>query len=237
MSMSNTIQQISRVRDVFDAWAQNGRADGMERGHGPIARQAFDALALEPGERYLDIGCGSGYSVRWAASVAPDVEALGIDVSAHMIAHARCSTKGLPNARFRRGRYPGVLLSARFFDAIFSMETLYYLPEPDVALRSVAALLSHRGRFACVLDYYRENPASHGWPVDMGLSMHLRSADEWRRAMIDAGLEVTRVERLHPPPELDDAPAWKRDQGSLFLLAKRAPRQPRVKSSADSDSR
>lgn len=215
-------KQIVQVRDLFDEWAQNGRADGMERGHAPVARQAFDALALKPGQRYLDIGCGNGYSVRWAARLAASVEAQGIDLSAQMITLARQMTSGLPNARFRRVSFPmAASLAPEPFHAIFSMEVFYYLPDLPGALEAVRTLLVPGGRFGCVVDYYQENQASHVWPQEVGVSMNLLSADAWRQAFADAGLAVVRQERLFPPLLPGEAKTWKHVEGSLFTLGER----------------
>lgn len=214
-------QQVVRVRDVFDEWAENGRAERMAQAHALVARQAFAALGLAPGQRYLDIGSGNGYTVRWAAQVATSVEAVGIDVSAQMIALARQLTVGLPNARFRRGSFPMAELAPGSFHTIFSMEALYYLPDVEAALRAVHDLLVPGGQFACVIDYYQENEASHAWPADLGVSMHLLSAGEWRQALEDAGLAVVRQERLFPPLSAGEEPSWKHTEGSLFTLSQR----------------
>jgi SAM-dependent methyltransferase len=163
--------------------------------------------------------------VRWAAQVAPSVDALGIDVSAQMIALARALTSGLPNARFRRGSFPQIELAANHFDAIFSMEVFYYLPDPAVGLKTVSQLLAPGGRFACVVDYYQENVASHRWPEDMAVAMHLLSAAEWRAAFEDAGLEVLQQERLRAPHAPDAPLTWQHTEGSLFTLGQR-PGQP-----------
>jgi SAM-dependent methyltransferase len=219
--------QLLRVRDVFDELAESGKAAGLERGHGRSARQAFEALAVGPGDHFLDIGCGNGYVVRWAAQVAPSVDALGIDVSAQMIALARALTSGLPNARFRRGSFPQIELAAGHFDAIFSMEVFYYLPDPVVGLKTVAQLLTPGGRFACVVDYYQENAASHRWPEEMAVAMHLLSAAEWRAAFDEAGLEVLRQERLCAPSQPGVPDTWQQTEGSLFTLGRR-PGQPVV---------
>lgn len=213
--------QLLRVRDVFDELAESGRAAGMERGHGVAARQAFEALAVGPGHHFLDIGCGSGYVVRWAAQVAPSVDALGIDVSAQMIALARALTSRLPNARFRRGSFPQINLAAGHFDAIFSMEVFYYLPDPVAGLKTVSQLLAPGGRFACVVDYYQENVESHRWPEEMGVAMHLLSAAEWRAAFEEAGLEVLQQERLRAPYSPGAPVSWQHTEGSLFTLGQR----------------
>jgi SAM-dependent methyltransferase len=217
--------QLLRVRDVFDELAESGQAAGLEHGHGLAARQAFDALAVGPGHHFLDIGCGNGYVVRWAAQVAPAVDALGIDVSAQMIALARALTSGQPNARFRRGSFPQIDLKANHFDAIFSMEVFYYLPDLAVGLKTVSQLLAPGGRFACVVDYYQENAASHPWPEDMAVAMHLLSAAEWRTAFEDAGLEVLEQERLRAPHAPGAPVSWQHTEGSLFTLGRR-PGQP-----------
>jgi len=164
-----------RIATVFDDWARRGRAEGMSDSHGPAARMAFDRLDLQPDGRFLEIGCGNGYAVRWAARACPAGLAVGIDVAEAMIERARALSAELDNVEFRHGLFPGVSLPVTRFDAVFSMETLYYLPEPALraALSEVARLLVPGGRFACAVNYYAENEASHGWPEDVGLEMTL----------------------------------------------------------------
>lgn len=211
---------IEKVRDVFDDWARRGRAEGMERGHGPAARQAFEALAVTPTDRYLDVGCGNGYTVRWAAAVGPEVRATGIDVSPEMIERARAASTGIDNASFRAATFPDPSLADGSFDAVFSMEVFYYLPDLDAGLADVARILAPGGRFACVVDFYRENQASHSWGDDLGLSLHLLDEAGWRDAFARAGLEVTGQDRLVPPLAAGEEPTWKHEVGSLMTLGR-----------------
>ena len=209
---------VDKVASVFDAWADAGRAEGMERGHGPTARPAFDRLEVSAGTRYLDVGCGNGYTVRWAH--AAGATAMGIDASPRMIERARTQTEGA--ARFEVARFPdhGVeALAEGSLDAVFSMEVFYYLPDVDAALGEVARLLAPGGRFACIVDFYAENETSHGWPEDLGVSMHLLSGPQWVDAFERAGLTVVEQTRLRNAGP--DDPAWKHEHGSLLTLGRK----------------
>jgi len=215
-------EPMSKVREIFDDWARGGRAEGMEKGHGPAARMAFERLKVGPSSRYLDIGCGNGYTVRWAAAAAPEGVCVGIDLSEEMITRARSLSAGVSNVAFRAGSFPGIELPEAPFDAVFSMEVFYYLPGMDAALTAVRRLLAPGGRFACVVDYYGENTASHSWPSDLGVPMTLLDAEGWADAFRRAGLAVIEQARLRLPPQkaVGDN-AWKATQGSLLTLGAR----------------
>lgn len=226
-------ERVARVREVFDEWAVSGRAEGMEQGHGPTARPAFEGLVggAPAGLRYLDIGCGNGYTVRWAASRFPAGEAVGVDLSSAMIERARAASRTLANARFEVADFASLdqsrpaLLRPGSFDAVFSMEVFYYLPDLDAALREVFELLRPGGRFVCLVDYYGENPASHDWPARLGVEMTLLDAAGWAAAFTRAGFEGVSSERLRPDPSeaayTSPIEPWKLEQGSLSTMGRR----------------
>lgn len=188
--------QTARVQRVFDEWALGGRAEGMENRHGPFARRGFDWLEVGAEDRYLDIGCGNGYTVRWAAAVDPSVRAIGLDLAEEMVNLATKMSEGMANASFLQGEFPSPRLEGGSFQAIFSMEALYYLPDLDGALAEVSHLLAPEGRFACVVDFFEEHEESRRWPVDLGVEMTRLSIAGWREAFVRAGLDVCHQERL-----------------------------------------
>jgi len=209
------------VGRLFDDWARSGRAEGMEREHAPAARRAFDRLQLPADGSYLDIGCGNGYTVRWASAAAPRGCAVGLDLSPEMIERARSLSSEFPQARFLAGDFSTAAIPGAPFDAIFSMEVFYYLDDLPAALRRVRELLKPGGRFACVVDYYRENEASHAWPADLGVAMTLLDAAGWARAFRDSGFAQVEQERLRALPGHDVDP-WMVTEGSLLTLGRRA---------------
>jgi SAM-dependent methyltransferase len=218
--MSDASYDIDRVRSVFGDWALTGRAEGMEKSHGPFAWQAFERLDLEREAWYLDIGCGNGYTVRWAARSAPGGRAVGLDVAPEMIDLARELSLELPTTEYHVATFPDHDLPLGRFDAIFSMEVLYYLPSLGDALAEIYRLLAPGGRFACCVDYYLENTASHGWPADVGVDMRLLSAAQWREAFEAAGLEVVEQANLVVPADQASEP-WKAELGSLMTLGRK----------------
>ena len=214
----STHEQHNKVRKIFDEWARKGRAEGMERGHGPAAREGFTFLNPGPGQRYLDIGCGNGYTVRWAAEAG--AKAYGIDLSPEMIARARELSTEFPEAQFSVSAFPDSPFEDKSFDRIFSMETFYYLPDLDAALAKAQRLLRPSGRMAVIVDYYTENPASHSWPEDLGCTFDLRSEEEWEAAFRKAGFADIHRKHYHYQ-QRSDQENWKSEQGSLLLLAEK----------------
>lgn len=212
--------QLHRVQHVFDDWAVRGRAEDMEASHAPFVRPAFDRLALARDAWYLDIGCGNGYTVRWAAHAAPYGKAVGIDLSPEMIVLARSLSRDAPNAEFHEAAFPEHELPRDRFDVILSMEVFYYLPDLAAGLAETWRLLRPGGRFACMVDFYGENEISHSWPSDVGVEMTLLDEAGWRAALEGAAFGDIEQHRVRLPPEEASEP-WKATEGSLLTLGRR----------------
>jgi trans-aconitate methyltransferase len=89
----STLTQAASGQPVWDAdraagWLAN--ADARERQLQPVSDALFDRASLQPGERVLDVGVGSGPTTgqAWEA-VRPDGSVTGIDIAPPMIAAAR----------------------------------------------------------------------------------------------------------------------------------------------------
>jgi trans-aconitate methyltransferase len=107
--------------------------------------EVIELLAPKPGERILDMGCGTGHLTAAIASHGADV--VGVDRSAAMVAAAR---KEYPNLTFEVADATELPFRGEF-DAVFSNATLHWIREPERPIRSVWNALKPHGRFVAEL--------------------------------------------------------------------------------------
>ena len=118
---------------------------------GPAQDGLLAAAALRPGERVLDLACGTGLvSLAAAAAVGAGGVVLGTDISDQMVDRARqqAATRAAANARFERMGAEDLVLPDGGFDAALCALGLMYLPEPEAALREMRRVLRPGGRIA-----------------------------------------------------------------------------------------
>ncbi|WP_157803823.1 class I SAM-dependent methyltransferase [Luteimicrobium subarcticum] len=131
---------------VFDRVADTYDAVGVPW-FGPIAAGLVDELAVRPGERVLDIGCGRGAALRpLALATGAAGRAVGIDLAPRMVELAARDLADLPQVDVRVGdaRAPDVPYAS--FDVVCASLVLFFMPDPADALARWAALLAPGGR-------------------------------------------------------------------------------------------
>src|SRR5882672_5454500 len=104
-----------KLQQEFNRWAAAGEGPKMENHHLDITAKTIRKMELRPGERILDLGCGSGWATRLLARLVgegPDGfgQVVGLDVSDEMIREARVASKDFDNLLYvwdRRSRFPG----------------------------------------------------------------------------------------------------------------------------------
>lgn len=113
---------------------------------GPFARDLVDEAGLRPGERVLDVACGTGTIARLAAErVGSGGSVSGLDVNAGMLGVAR----SLPSAisiNWYETAAESVPLPDDSFDVIFCGLGLQFFTDKSAALREMQRVLKPGGR-------------------------------------------------------------------------------------------
>ena len=100
-----------------------------------------DALALQPGERVLDIGAGTGVSTAGLASSG--AYAVGADLSLGML---RAGRRSRPDTPLLAGDALALPFEDGCFDAVTISFALRNIVDPDAALREMARVTRPGGR-------------------------------------------------------------------------------------------
>jgi len=206
-----------QLREEFNRWAEAGRGDHMEEDHLPIVLPTLELMKLEPTDRVLDVGCGTGWLPRLIAARVPEGSVVGIDVSDEMIARAQRASAGLPNLTFQVGGVDLIPFPDSTFTKVISVESAYYWPDPTQGIREVCRVLKPGGLACILINYYRDNPYCHQWGALYAIPAHLLAADEWARLFREAGFGSVGHRRIPDPTPTPDAYTgrWFRDADQL----------------------
>jgi len=112
----------------------------------------FAPLALRPGLKVLDVGCGTGDFLRLLAPLLSAGTAVGVDLSETMIAEARQrSADNVVNLSFRVGSVLELPFPAASFDRVLATQLLLHVPDPLKALIEMKRVLAPSG-LICVTE-------------------------------------------------------------------------------------
>lgn len=171
---------------------------------------------LLPGERVLDLACGTGLVTLAAArAVGPSGQALGTDLSGEMVALAaqQARRQGVPNAGFTRMDAEQLAVADGSVDVVLCSLGLMYVPEPQRVLNEARRVLRPGGRL--VVSVWGER-ARCGWAGLLGivddevssevcpLFFRLGQAGALARLCAGAGLESVDERRLSSTLDYDD---------------------------------
>jgi SAM-dependent methyltransferase len=151
--------------------------DAETRPHNERFRTAADVAARD---RVLDIGCGTGQTTRDAARAAVAGSALGIDLSAQMLDHARRLSReeGLANVSFLQADAQVHRFPAASFDVGISRFGTMFFADPVAAFGNIGHALVRGGRLVLMV-----------WQA--------RDRNEWTTAIREA------LAGDNPPPPTD----------------------------------
>ncbi len=140
-----------RVADLFDALADTYDQVGVDF-FAPIGAGLVAAVAPQPGERALDLGCGRGAAlIPLARAVGPTGHVVGADLSAGMVQQCRRELDAAALARVELlvtdAQDPDFgATDVDDLDVVISSLVLFFLPDPSAAVARWSRLLRPGGR-------------------------------------------------------------------------------------------
>lgn len=185
----------------------------------PVAEDLIAAAEIQPGDRVLDVACGTGVVTRMAAERAGSTGMVaGLDVNPGMLAVARAETPSTMSIDWYEANADAMPLPDAEFDIVLCQMGLQFMPNKLAALREMRRVLVAGGRayvtapgpkprlFAAMTDalarHISPEAASFG---DLVFSMN--DADELRELLRTAGFRDissgSKPKSLCVPPPAD----------------------------------
>jgi ubiquinone/menaquinone biosynthesis C-methylase UbiE len=142
---------LEQVRQTFTDWAP--RYDATHSLALLKRHQARLALAIQPGDRVLEIACGTGLNFPHLRQLVGDQGALvGVDLTPAMldIARDRIAQQGWKNVEVHKADAAHLPFPAASFDTVFCAFALNIIPEYEHAIAEVWRVLIPGGRFVAL---------------------------------------------------------------------------------------
>ena len=182
-----------------------------------VAREFVRWLAVLPGRRWLDVGCGTGALTQTILEHAAPSEVVGIDSSAAYIASADARVDDDPRAYFEIGDAQALRTAAATFDVVVSGLVLNFLPQPELAVAEMTRVARPGGTVAAYVWDYAEGMQlmRYFWDAAGALDPKAKELDEGRRfwlaqpeplsrLFLSAGLEDVEVCAIEAPTYFRD---------------------------------
>lgn len=137
-----------------DTWSSGqGYAAYMGRWSRLVAAEFVAWLALPPGSRWLDVGCGTGALTATIRDCGFPSDLVGMDPSAGFVAHAAAHVPR-PDASFLVGDARALPVRDASVDSVVSGLVLNFIPDRGAALREMGRVARQGGTVsAYVWDY------------------------------------------------------------------------------------
>ena len=196
------------TKTAYDTSYGNNAAENYEKYFAPVIPRPFGTdlirdAHLQPGERVLDVACGTGTIARLAAEqVAPDGSVSALDVNAAMLSVARSIPAALP-IKWYETAAESIPLPDQSFDVVFCQLGLMFIEDKNAALREMHRVLRPGGRlylstalpnrFFDVLDRAVARNVSQEASAFVHAVFSVNDPAELRKLLVSAGFDPKQI--------------------------------------------
>lgn len=145
-------------------------------------------LALQPGDRVLDVACGPGNTTRrLLPHLGPQARVVGVDAAATMLARAVQDTDD-PRVEYVRADAARLPFEDAAFDAVQCLGALYLVDDAEAVIAEMVRVLGPGGRLVVMT-------SSHRGPAPLHLAARAVAAPSGLRVF--GADEITEAFRAH----------------------------------------
>lgn len=221
-----------KLQQEFNQWAAAGRGDEMEGHHSDITDQTLALMDIQPADRILDLGCGTGWASRRMARMAIQGEVVGLDVADEMLRRAEQASSGFKNVRYVWGSVENIEEADNAFTKVLSVESFYYYADQGKALDELRRVMAPGAKLFILINLYKDNHYSLRWVTELKVPVQALSEAEYKALLEKHGfmnVETRRIPDRSPTPETYSGKWFKNAEelrdfkriGALLLIAEK----------------
>jgi len=221
-----------KLQQEFNQWAAAGRGDEMESHHSDITEQTLALMDIQPEDRILDLGCGTGWASRRMARVAVQGEVVGLDVADEMLRRAEEASSAFRNVRYVWGSAEKISEADNAFTKVLSVESFYYYADQGKALDELRRVMAPGAKLFILINLYKDNHYSLRWVKELKVPVQALSEAEYKALLQKHGfinVAARRIPDRSPTPETYSGKWFKNAEelrdfkriGALLLIAEK----------------
>jgi ubiquinone/menaquinone biosynthesis C-methylase UbiE len=189
-------QADQKLQQEFNQWAAAGRGDEMESHHSDITEQTLELMDIHPGDRVLDLGCGTGWASRRMARIATSVEVVGLDVADEMLRRGEQSSSAFRNVRYAWGSAENIPEADNAFNKVLSVESFYYYADQGKALDELRRVMASGAKLFILINLYKDNHYSLRWITELKVPVQALSEAEYKALLAKHGFKNVEARRI-----------------------------------------
>jgi cyclopropane fatty-acyl-phospholipid synthase-like methyltransferase len=194
----NAIPMINRVvggNVHVGYWTSAEDRSSIQKATDRLTDMVVERLAVTPGQRVLDVGCGlGGPAIRLAK--AADVRVVGIATSPKLVAaatDAACNAEMADQVTFEVLDAEDLTYADSSFDAVMAIESLVHMTDKRRVFRNVSRVLRPGGMFVLTDRVEKTSPTEKEREIiesyrRFAMQSPIMRLDEYMRSLIEARL-------------------------------------------------